>query len=337
MPGLLRIEGTIGIDQFWPEGSSDADTTKILVRVDRDGFAFAADGRRFRPTQVFFGAEARGTGRKAVIDSAGRITVRLQGIDAPELHFKAAALPRSRPEVTPERRAAYNALNRTERRQYLGETATVALAAWLRRHGTSDVRCRFVSAVETPGDVIDTYGRFVGNIAVGRRFATDVNLWLAAQGWVYPTYYSSMSADEIEALQTAARKGRRRGRVWRHLTGDTGHFEPDRIYRGKGALPDAAADTGPIVMPKLFRRQVAYHMEKGADVFGGSFRDFLEARREGCFLTQDFLEQGANAADLKLFHEFLEGDRFTLGPEDLVFREKPSALFDANGRRITSF
>ena len=31
--GLLEMRATVDLDQFWPRGHSDADTTKILVRV----------------------------------------------------------------------------------------------------------------------------------------------------------------------------------------------------------------------------------------------------------------------------------------------------------------
>ena len=42
MPGLLRVRGTIDLDQFWPTGSSDADTSKIKVTVGKDSFAYHA-------------------------------------------------------------------------------------------------------------------------------------------------------------------------------------------------------------------------------------------------------------------------------------------------------
>src|SRR5262245_50449723 len=99
--GILTATGTIDIGQFWPNGISDADTAKILVRVSGpSSFVF-----RSRPggvaieTSAFKGAFMKGsdsidkkTGKKRkpkmVINSKSQITVRLQGIDAPELHFK---------------------------------------------------------------------------------------------------------------------------------------------------------------------------------------------------------------------------------------------------------
>jgi endonuclease YncB( thermonuclease family) len=333
---MLRIEGRIDVDQFWPAGQSDADTTKIVVHVNRSSFFFAADGQDFRPTTVFFGARSRGTGTKQVVSDDGKITVRLQGVDAPELHFRAAALKKS-PDVSDTERAAYNTLNRPKRRQYWGETATVALARMLRRIDATALDCVFVSAVDAPGDVVDTYGRFVGNIRVGADFARDLNLWLAEEGWVFPSFYSSMSADEIEALIAACKKGKRKRRVWPAYSDDTASFDPDLVYRGEGVPIDAAADRGPILMPKVYRRQVAYRMERGARVFRGSFTAFLKSRPDDCYGTKDFLDQGHAAATIMKLHDFMDGDRIALKPEDVVFREKPSRLVDTNGRTITRF
>ena len=125
MVGLLRIRGSIELDQFWPKGSSDADTAKILVTVGPDSFAFAADGKKFKKTKAFFGASSRGKTSKVVIDNKNRITARLQGVDAPELHYKASPIPRKM-KISDKERAAFNAANK-ERRQHWAENATVAL------------------------------------------------------------------------------------------------------------------------------------------------------------------------------------------------------------------
>src|SRR5262249_8124173 len=92
--GRLRVTGTIDVGQFWPGGESDADTTKVLVSVS-DGFEYHGDpAHAFRPTHAFDGAEVHGKIRKTVLDNKGRVTIRLQGIDAPELHYQ-PQLPRS--------------------------------------------------------------------------------------------------------------------------------------------------------------------------------------------------------------------------------------------------
>jgi endonuclease YncB( thermonuclease family) len=334
MVGLLRISGEIDLKQFWPEGSSDADTTKIKVTVGPDAFRFAASQKQFRTTRAFDDAYARGKSRKKLIDANSRITVRLQGIDAPELHFNAPALPRNRKDVSEAERASFNELNRPERRQYLAESATVALARKLRQYGGEAIPCTVLSFVDHPYEVVDTYGRFVGNIEVGKE--TDVNVWLAAEGWCYPTFYSSMLNEEIEILLKAAKKAGRK-RVWKHYSAKTARFEAKLLYRKPPAEIDAASDEGPILMPKLYRRQVAWKMEKGARIFQGNFRTFLERSPDECFALDDFLKAGPHSAVTTYLHAFLSGTTFKAKPQDIVFKEKFSDVVDAKGKRIEEF
>lgn len=336
MARLLKVEGRIALDQFWPLGSSDADTTKIKLSVEPGAFFFDFDGKGFQRTDVFEGAEARGTGRKQVISKERKITVRLQGVDAPELHYKAAALKKSA-DITAEERKKFNTINREGRRQFLAESATVALAKFLAGLGDGEIPCQYYSFVDAPGDAIDTYGRFVGNIMVGPDFATDLNVWLCEQGWVYPTFYSSMAVDEIQIFLDATAKGKKRGRVWKHYSRDLSRLDLDLVYRGIGADIDAAADRGPIVMPKVFRRLLAFTVEKKAKIRSGAFATYLTSRRDECFTLEDFIEQGPHAAEIRTLDEFVAGTRFKPEPQALVFREKPSALFNAKGKKITSF
>ncbi|MEI9911090.1 MAG: hypothetical protein WDO71_16280 [Bacteroidota bacterium] len=95
--GTLRIHGTIDLIQFWPKGSSDADTTKIKLVVGANSFEYKKEGAAsFKKTNAFKGAKSRGTITADVIKTSAAtglqtITVRLQGVDAPELHFRACA------------------------------------------------------------------------------------------------------------------------------------------------------------------------------------------------------------------------------------------------------
>lgn len=109
--GMLKVRGTIPIAQFWRESTVDADTTKIHVSVKHDSFSFSEDGRNFRVTHVFDDARVVGKSRGPVIRN-GHIAVRLQGVDAPELHHRAAALPRSA-EVSEQLRRKFNDLNKS--------------------------------------------------------------------------------------------------------------------------------------------------------------------------------------------------------------------------------
>ncbi len=92
---ILEARGTVSASQFWPEGSSDADTVKILVHQVR----YAG-----RPTRVFDDAIVMPIG-KPPIDALGRMTVRLEGIDAPELHYLRLSIT-FHPSISGHRRGA---------------------------------------------------------------------------------------------------------------------------------------------------------------------------------------------------------------------------------------
>jgi endonuclease YncB( thermonuclease family) len=338
MTGLLRVKGTIDLIQFWPTGSSDADTTKIKVTVDASSFQFASDRVHFKPTHAFDAASVKGASHKKLIDAQNRITVRLQGIDAPELHYRAGPLKKGNPAVTDAKRKAYNKFNSEERRQHLAETATVALAGKLGNFGQQAIDCHVLSIVDHPFEVVDTYGRFVGNIRVGSGFDTDINTWLAEEGWCYPTFYSSMENEEIEVLLAAMKKAGKK-RVWKHYSKDLSVFDPDLQYREPSDLPqpDPAKDKGPVLMPKLFRRQVAYRMEKKAKIFTGTIKKYLESKPDSCFELQDFLVAGPHSAVPRVLDEFVVGNSFKRKPHEIVFREKFSTVVDENGKIIEDF
>jgi hypothetical protein len=88
-------------------------------------------------------------------------------------------------------------------------------------------------------------------------------------------------------------------------------------------------------MPKLFRRQSAFAVAKKAGVVAGNFRDFSKAHPESCFETDDFLEQGPNAATVVAIHDFVTpAGKFTTGPGGLVFRESASKLVGPDGKPV---
>lgn len=335
MPGILRVRGTIDLDQFWPDGDSDADTSKIKVTITKNSFAFAADGKTFKPTKVYFDAYGVGASRKKVIDTKNRITVRLQGIDAPELHYQAGALKKSS-SISDAERKKFNLANKPKRRQYWAETATVALCKKLAAFGKAPIKCEVVSFIDRPFEVIDTYGRFVANIRVGKGYKTDINLWLSEEGWAYPTFYSSMEPEEIQGFLDTLAKARKNRRIWKDYSIDTTKFDGNLIYRPKGPI-DAAQDKGDVLMPKLFRRQLAYRMQKKAGVFNGNFVAYLKGNPDRCFRTDEFLDQGVDTAPVRALHEFMKGSKFTVDPHEIVFREKFSSMVDGKGKKLERF
>lgn len=273
-------------------------------------------------------------------DGLKSITVRLQGVDAPELHYKASALRKSN-EVTDEKRAAYNKLN-IERRQFFAESATVALAKHLKKFAKEGlVEAVFESEVESPFEVVDTYGRFIGNIFVGKNM--DLNLWLVANGWCSPAFYTSMSAAEINDFLKAWEKGKKKkNRTSTSLSFDSNLFDDTLIFREPESVRTfkVGEDKGNTLMPKIFRRQVGWQVAKKAKVITASFsfKNYLKKSPDQVVLLDEFLNNGLTAATIQTLDDFITPEGIILKtPEQLVFQEKPGTLVNTNGVKVINW
>lgn len=338
--GLLEISGTIDVAQFWPSGTSDADTTKIIISIGPDAFRFrAAPDGAFQPTQAFNGAKVRapGQGPKDVI-AKNKVTVRLQGIDAPELHYRPASVlkPAQRSEQQTTR---YKELNE-EYRQPLAETGTIALHDFLLLHGPH-LACRMVTAVDEPNEVVDVYGRCVGDVivSIGGQEIT-LNHWLVEQGWAFPAFYSSMSKAEIRRIQQLSMPARvKKSGVWKNWKplAKVDALNLKLLFRRKAVVPVPAEERGPVIMPKLFRRASTWKINRMAKMVTGGLGAYLAAHPDDCYLTGQFLGGPYSAPHRKL-HEFYRADgTFRLRPDELVFQEKESTLIGPNGKPVTSW
>ena len=253
--GLLEVSATLDVDQFWPTGESDADTTKVIVNTGPNSFRFRPhpEPSGFQVTRAFDDVTVRGRITKKPIDELGRMAVRLEGIDAPELHYTPQAL-RKKADQTAQQRGLYLRGN-LKYRQFLAETATLALADLLRLGGASPIACKVITAVDEPSEVFDTYGRFVGYLTfTAPNGDVVVNEWLVRNGWCCRASIPRCPTTII-SLTDAANEGWSQGAMlWGELSDDTGEFDFDLVYRGKNALPAMPADVGPVLSPKLFRR-----------------------------------------------------------------------------------
>jgi endonuclease YncB( thermonuclease family) len=342
--GTLRIYGTIDIKQFWPKGSSDADTTKIKLVVNKNSFEYKADNeKKFSSTNAFNDAISKGQGSKSVIhsnkaDGSKTITIRLQGVDAPELHYRAAPL-KNTSDISIEERTTFNSINK-ERRQHFGESATFALANHLKPFANKAgiVNALFESNVETPSDVVDTYGRFIGNIKVGKK--DDINVWLVENGWAMPTFYTSMTLEEIDVFNVAWKKGKAKLKgIGKAITKDANGFDWKLQYRPPSEKIQfkIGEDAGKLLMPKIFRRQTSWLVSKKAGIVDSkvNFKSFLEKKPDQLVLLDDFKLNGIHSAIVYSLHDFVTTkNTITKQPEELVFKEKSSLLVDSKGKKI---
>ncbi len=346
--GTLRIHGTIDLAQFWPVGESDADTTKIKLVVGKKSFEYKKEGAsKFSATNAYKDAISKGQVSKQVITTSKKtglqtITVRLQGIDAPELHYRGAPLKTSS-AISAAKRKNYNALN-AERRQCYAETSTHALSRHLKKFATAAgvIKAVFETNVAEPADAIDTYGRFVGNIRIG---SNDINSWLVENGWGHPAFYTSMSKEEIGVFMAAWKKGKTKSnRPGKSLSLNATEFDWKLLYREPHKDNPIAftpgEDKGKVLMPKIFRRQVAWMVSKETKVISGStsFQAYLKKKPDQLVLLDDFLTNGINSAKVFALHEFVStNNKVSKKPEELVFKEKSGTLENSNGQKITAW
>jgi endonuclease YncB( thermonuclease family) len=329
----VSFAGVIDLSQFWPQGKSDADTSKLLVKL-RSGIRVQfGDSAKAVKTTVYDNAFAKGSrGFAPLFNAKGEATVRLQGIDAPELHVRPR--PMKGPNGETWSLAGLGLVK--DYRQPQGETATLGLAKRLAAlaKGGDTLACEFVSLLhdgERPASVIDAFGRFVGTIRVGK---VDVNRWLLESGSAILSIYRGMDRErEIEPMVSAWQKGRDRG-VARFLGYRFGRFEPTRQFR-PGAEPEDEGDT-PFLHPKFFRRQVSWCAYRKAGHFSGSFAAFLRLGNEPVYLAADFLHSQDSATPIPIHDRRVINTReLLLAPDEIVFQDGASRLFrDVNGRKV---
>jgi len=209
----------------------------------------------------------------------GSVQLRFEGVDAPELHYGAAAQP-------------------------LGKEARDQLLTWLgftQVHYASPTSNTVSASTpeQIPGVILtkaaETHGRLIsyvltaqdaGSIRDGRwvRVGTallrkTINLRQIEAGMTYYTVYTSTPLEHRRVLRRAAAEARsaRQG-VWARDT--TGAFELD--------TQDDISPTGQLILPKLFRRCTDYlkAVDRG---FEGNLSDWLIAHTEGSRLENDQL------------------------------------------------
>jgi len=203
--GLLTVVGSLDISQFWPatkgNNSSDGDTVHLKVDPNTSFLHSASPSAKPKLTKVYAGAYVIDHGlRKRVVTSKSEIKIRLQGIDTPELHYPVIA------KWDPSKKGMA-----AEFRQAYGASAANALHAYLKTLLTGPetfLHATFVTRIDSAADAIDSHGRFVGDIVIGTTASKSINTWLVENGWAYPLFYDSMTADEINTLLTAWKAGK---------------------------------------------------------------------------------------------------------------------------------
>jgi endonuclease YncB( thermonuclease family) len=337
--GIVEIYGPISFKQFYyQDGDSDADTVKIKVKVDSVRFRANKNSPWMENLHLFDDAFI---GKTRVVSKKDRtMNVRLQGIDAPELHYQAQrrGLP-----LSPEQKKKW--INKRFR-QHWGARSVYELERFLKPYVKSGVieNAYVFSRVDHPNDVFDVYGRFVGDIIVSRDSdgtnRRNINQWLAGQGWAFPTFYNSMTSKEIRILDKNGRNAQKDAKgIWKALSNTIAPFDPKlHTPRGKNVPRiDHKNDKGRLNLPKVFRRQIDFEVRKKANVTNElSLSKYIKSKKKDkCYLTKDFLVRGANAK-LRHLSEFVNTNgKINFKPRELTFLEDlSSVLKDSKGKKI---
>jgi endonuclease YncB( thermonuclease family) len=336
--GTLKVQGKIPFNQFYYQGGdSDADTIHVVV----ESMEFKANDQE-KPNEVFDtfkGATIRGN---KVVKRGNKITVRLQGVDAPELHLE---LMHKRGEKFPsEQEKKWKALTSDKRyRQHWGARAVKELEDFLKPYVQSgDIDTYVLTNVDYPNDVFDMYGRFIGDIFIAKD-DININQWLVEQGWAFQTFYESMNEQEIYKIDAKGMLAKKNLKgIWSIGNGYSDklvNFDFDLyIPRNKKGVHRVKSNTdkGKINLPKIFRRQVDYKVRTKSGVIDESFVGYLKTRDDKCCLAKDVLGDSGDKATIRRLYEFIdEKGNIKFQPNELIFIEDSSErLKDSTGKPI---
>jgi len=345
---VLEAIGTLETGQFWPCGNSDGDTVKMTAQR----FRYRRSGQAgWKSSKVLWKAKVKGKGKpKRIVSDAGVLTIRLQGIDAPELHYPTSTLAViKKDDQTQAQRRKFLEVNDNYRQCY-GKTAAQQLHNLLAGSSKATLRCIFRTKVDEPNDICDVYGRFVGDVIVqlgGKQI--NINQWMLEVGHAFPAFYNSLEADEIEALIGLSKKGRQKAKsVWqcyKNNANDFSVFDFNEVHDKSDREPEATAADCKALLPKFFRRFAAYQVNFASGMFGGTFADYVvqHAKQDQYFDTKEFVDEGPLAALARGLSALFDTAQFhstqvlAMRPEDMVFREASSTLIDNNNQPVTKW
>lgn len=283
----------------------------VVVGKEPDG-----DGVRFVADHLEHYAQLKNAHR--IRPSAdGSVQVRLEGVDAPELHYGTAAQPLGR-----EARDQLLAWIGFTELEYAPPTATLVTAA----SADAVPAVVFTQAADPHGRpvayLVTTVGEKEhlppdGEWALVDRAILDhtFNTLLVQEGVAYPTVYTSTPVAHRTYLRALADEARKTGAgVWADDT--TAEF----ALRGQASI----GPEGQLILPKLFRRATDY-LEAVAGGFPGNLADWLVAVSSSPSREENDRVIVCGGTELRLSDLLVQANdtvRFQADLLDVVFAER---------------
>lgn len=337
--GFLEVHGKIDTKQFYyNSGESDADTVHLQV-----------NSIRFKPSKtaawknvlsLFLCANVKAYGKpKPVIHTAKKssgkkqVIVRLQGIDAPELHYTA--------QSPGKKKLGTKKWDSSKFRQSGGAKSTWHLKEKIKEYETSGfVDATAITRIDSPNDPFDVYGRLVADIVITKnKKSLNINDWLLENGHAFPTFYDSMRNDEILAKLAKTKKAQnsKKNNLWKYNQFKIVKFDSSLTFK-KSIKIAHDADVGDLNFPKIFRRQTQYSIGKKIGFYKEkNLIEYIKTKKDDeFFYTGDFLKK-RHSLTLKQLGEIFKSGKINCSPEEIVIQEKSSDLIDKNGNKITSW
>jgi endonuclease YncB( thermonuclease family) len=221
--GMLEVNRTIDLTRFWRTGAN----------------AFRFTPRPASPSDVthaFDGTQVYGNVAKGAIDQQQRIIIRLQAVDAPELHHRPTAPTLDKKKPTSTQHTAFNTASRNLR-QFFSQTSTVRLFTLLSKVGKSAINYVIRTLVDQPNYLFDTFGRFIADtfVKVGGK-EQDANQWFCLNGWAFPTFHSLVTNNEIATFTQHRQKTQAMNAgIWKKASGDLAPFDAQDLSQGRPA------------------------------------------------------------------------------------------------------
>ena len=329
---LVVIAGKITTNNFWPRGTSDADTLKLDI-TDGGIFYGSPHSRNLIRTHVFDNAYCKvDKVKQPVISDKGIVEIRLQGVDAPELHYPVIYENSDAPVI--------------HYRQYLGKTATVDMVTALGGQNKT-INCEIWSYINKPSDLFDAYGRAIGYAFTvdqsGNNFDININELLVETGLAFPTFYTSMQYEELDYFHYLARLAIKHKRgVWGYYKNAVRTSKLKLQFKYSDREYDRDKDLGTLIFPKVFRRATRWvrGIEIGEIKSTKSFRKFLKSEPPVTFsYLDDILSFGTrfNIPVYNLYDLISSDNRVKVSPLQVVFYETPGLVYDSEGNEIKDF